>query len=163
MQDLKGTFLQSTDALNDTFFEKSVIFITEHDQNGSVGFVINRLFERKLNELVEFKHYSAINIYAGGPVATEHLFFLHTSPFIQGGTQVIGNICSGADFQKAIELLSNGQLSTAEIKIFIGYCGWNSNELEAEIEEGSWKRITASTELLFKDYDDVSWNEGIPS
>ncbi len=163
MESLKGSFLVSTGALNDSYFENAVVFITEHDHKGGVGFIINHLFERKLNELVEFKHSPAIDIYAGGPVATEHLFFLHTSPFIQGSTQVIENIYLGGDFKKGVELYGNGQLSSSEIKIFLGYCGWNANELEAEIEEGSWQKINAATESVFKNSDEGLWNEWIKS
>lgn len=151
MQNLKGKFLISTPALNNTFFERSVLFITEHDQNGATGFVINHLFQRKLNELEEFKHASAIDIYTGGPVADDQLFFLHSSPDnIPGGSNIIANIYQGGDFRKAVDLLSNGQISATEIKIFIGYCGWNKDELEAEIEEGSWKLIYPSVESIFQ-------------
>ncbi len=160
MQYLKGEFIISTPMLDGTFFERSVLFITEHDHNGASGFVINQLFPRKLNELVEFKHAAAIDIYTGGPVANEQLFFLHSSPGnIPGGINITANIYQAGDFKKAIALLSNGQISSTKMKIFIGYCGWNSNELEAEIEEGSWKLIHAPVEIIFKTVNYNLWNE----
>lgn len=162
MQNLKGSFLVSTPALNDTFFERSVIFITEHNNEGAYGFILNHPFPRKLNELLEFKHAAAIDLYNGGPVANEQLFFLHSSDInIPGGKSINDNIYQGGDFRKAVELLSNGKLSLAEIKIFIGYCGWNSNELESEIAEGSWKILPASTETIFNHAEEIIWNEWI--
>jgi len=162
MQNLKGRFIVSTPALNDSFFERSVIFITGHDANGAWGFIINQLFPRTLNELVEFKDAAAIDLYNGGPVANEKLFFLHSSSEnISGGVHIIENIYQGGDFNKAVELLSNGKISSTEIKIFIGYCGWNSNELEAEIEEGSWKIIDIPTQALYKHSKEIIWNEWI--
>lgn len=149
MEDLKGCFLESTAVLDNTVFERSLIFITEHDQNGAVGFIINHLHPRKLNQLVEFRHAAAIDLYTGGPVATEEIFFLHSSYQDIGGLQVDENIYLGGNFQTAVEHLSNGQLSFTEIKIFIGYCGWNAHELEAEIKEGSWRQLNWDPGRLF--------------
>ncbi len=158
--ELQGKILSASAALDGSWFEKAMIFITEHNQNGATGFVLNKLFSRKLNELEEFKHAAAIDIYTGGPVANEQLFFLHSSPGnIPGGINITANIYQAGDFKKAIALLSNGQISSTKIKIFIGYCGWNSNELEAEIEEGSWKLIHAPVEIIFKTVNYNLWNE----
>jgi len=79
-------------------------------------------------------------LYEGGPVDTEHLFFIHCRPdIIQGGTLVNNKIYVGGDFEQAVKQLNNKQLTLKDIKLFIGYCGWDVNELEAEIAEGSWK------------------------
>jgi putative transcriptional regulator len=51
-----GTFLKSTSLLNDTVFENAVIYITEYNEKGAMGFIINQQFPRKLNELEEFKN-----------------------------------------------------------------------------------------------------------
>lgn len=135
MQNVKGKIIKATPALND-YFKDAVIFITEHNEKGAAGFVINRLFHRKLNELQEFSFASAIDIYEGGPVDNEHLYFLHTTSL--GGEPITDNIYLGGNFNEAVKQLTNGTLSSSEIKIFIGYCGWDAGELEAEIEEGSW-------------------------
>lgn len=137
-KNISGFLLKATTALNDTYFEGAEIFITEHNSKGAAGFVINKLFLRKLNELEEFNNASAIDIYEGGPVDNEHLYFIHSLPAL-GGTVVKDAIYFGGDIHTAAAQLSNGTISPAEIKIFIGYCGWNTGELEAEIEEGSWQ------------------------
>jgi putative transcriptional regulator len=135
-----GIFLNSTSKLDDTFFEKTQVFITEHNEKGAIGFVVNRPFSRTFNELEEFKHSKPIPLYDGGPVDQEHLFFIHQRPdLIKDGTPVINNICVGGDFKDAVRLINNNTLSEKDIKLFIGYCGWNDQELEAEIAEGSWE------------------------
>lgn len=149
MQNLKGCILKATTPLKGTCFEGSLIFITEHNNKGATGFVTNKLFSRKLNELKEFNNAAAIDIYEGGPVDNEHLYFLHTQSSF-GGESVKDNIFFGGDFQKAISMLSEGKLSAQQVKIFIGYCGWNANELEAEIEEGSWEISAATLSLVFE-------------
>lgn len=145
MQELTGCILKATAALNGTYFEGCAVLITEHNDNGAVGFVTSKLFPRKLNELEEFRTAASIDIYEGGPVDTGHLYFLHTEPPL-GGEKVTDSIFFGGDFQKAVLLVSEGKISSRQVKIFIGYCGWNANELEAEIEEGSWE-ITVSVSL----------------
>jgi putative transcriptional regulator len=140
-----GIFIKSTALLDDTVFEKSVIFITEYNEKGAMGFIINKVFPRKLNELEEFKHIAPFPILLGGPVDQEHLYFVHQRPdLIKGGVPVTGNIFLGGDFKSAV----NNILIEKDIKIFIGYCGWDYLELDEEIAEGSWQIL--EDEDLFK-------------
>jgi putative transcriptional regulator len=150
-----GQILVSTDTMEDTNFQNSVVFITRHDANGTVGFVINKKFNRSLNDLEEFKHGPNFPLYDGGPVDKEHLYFVHrSSDLIEKGELVSDQIFFGGDFQQAISDINSGFLNTADVKIFIGYCGWDSNELETEVAEGSWKITNENTELLFKEWID---------
>lgn len=134
-----GILLKSTDTLHDTAFAGTTIFITEYNAGGAIGFVINRPFGRSLNELEAFKYASSFPLYDGGPVGHEHLFFLHRrADLISNGTLVGKGIYLGGDFGQAVTCINNNSLSSNEVKIFVGYCGWDAGELEAEIEEGSW-------------------------
>jgi putative transcriptional regulator len=135
-----GTFLSSLPSLDDTNFEQAVILITEHNEKGAMGFVVNKLFPRKLNELEEFRHIPAFPIYEGGPVEQEHLFFIHRRPdLIQGGFLISGAVYLGGDFKQATACIGNKTITEKDLKIFIGYCGWDDEQLEEEIEEGSWQ------------------------
>lgn len=140
MKPQTGMLLKATAALNDTNFENAVILITEYNEKGAVGFVVNKLFSRQLNELEEFKHSPAFPLYEGGPVDTEHLFFIHQRPdIIQEGKAIGDDVYYGGNFKQAITAINNKSLTVSGIKIFIGYCGWNAGELEAEMAEGSWE------------------------
>lgn len=135
-----GHFLKSTALLNDTFFENAVILITEYNDKGAMGFVVNQKFPRKLNELEEFKNIQPFPIYLGGPVDQEHLYFIHQRPdLIPGGEPVNGNINLGGDFKLAVKNIDNQTLTEKDCRIFLGYCGWDVQELESEIAEGSWE------------------------
>jgi putative transcriptional regulator len=134
-----GIFLNSTNALNSTVFEDVQVYIAEQNIEGALGFVINKTFARKLNELEEFKDTADITIYNGGPVDNEHLFFIHRRPDLIDEGKIIDSWCYfGGNFKQAIAVINSNAISDADIKIFIGYCGWDAGELEAEIEEGSW-------------------------
>lgn len=145
-----GLFIKSTDALNDTVFSQVIILITEYNAKGALGFVLNKPFGRTLNELEEFKDSRDVQLYEGGPVDQEHLFFIHRRPdVIEEGVQVGNGIYYGGHFQQAVEGINNKSLTAKDLKIFVGYCGWDTNELEAEIEEGSWEIMDDQQELVF--------------
>lgn len=155
-----GNIIISTNLLNETEFEKVAIVITEHNEKGTIGYVFNQLFPRKFNELEEFKHSIPVPLYAGGPVQTDMLYFMHSRPdLIADGQQVANNIYMGGDFKKAVQLLNNGQLNIADVRLFIGYCGWDVNELEEEIREGSWQLTNASVDLVFSTSPEFAWEE----
>jgi putative transcriptional regulator len=75
----------------------------------------------------------------GGPVDIELLFVLHKRPdLISGGEQITNDLYLGGNMEQVIEAINNKGASSQDIQLFIGYCGWDAGELEAEIEEGSW-------------------------
>lgn len=158
MQILVGNILVATSLLNDTYFEKSIILITEKNVNGTIGFVINKKYEQTLNNLVEFSHSKPIALYKGGPVETEKLYFIHNQQsLIHNSTKIEGAIYFGGNFKQAVQLFNNSSLKISDIQIFIGYCGWDAYELEAEIEEGSWllyNQPTNNIEFL----QSLDWN-----
>lgn len=138
-----GTIITSTTLLDDTFFEGAILLITEYNKKGAMGFVINKRFERTLNQLEEFKAGITFPIYDGGPVDREHLYFIHSRPdIISGAEQIAEGLFLGGDFTAAVKAINNKTLTEAEVKIFLGYCGWDTDELDAEIAEGSWE-VTA--------------------
>lgn len=146
-----GTILASSPAMDDPFFEKAIVFITEYNDKGAMGFVINKLFPRTLNELVEFRHSKAFPLYDGGPVNREGLFFIHQrADLIQGGSLVTGNIYLGDNFEEAVRSINNKSLTENDIKLFIGYCGWDDKELDNEIAEGSWIIHTSDMNIFDK-------------
>ena len=160
MQIKPGILLISAPSLDDPHFEKVVIFIATCDANGAMGFVINKLFPRRFNELMEFKHARALPLYAGGPVKEEKLFFLHRRPdLIEGGTPVINTIYLGGNFKQAVQLNINHRVPDNDMQLFIGYCGWDEGQLEAEIAEGSWLLFDDAAQYLFKDAGEGVWEE----
>jgi len=140
MRDLKaGLYINSTAALIGSLFENTNILIVQHNEEGSLGFVTNKSFEKSLNELIEFKHVKPFPLMDGGPVDRDHLFVLHNQPdLIEGGEQIPNGLYLGGNMKQVIEAINTKSANKQEIQLFIGYCGWDVGELEAELEEGSW-------------------------
>jgi len=140
MRDLKaGMYINSTNELMDSFFEHTTILIVKHNEEGSLGFVTNKSFEKSLHELIEFNHAKPYPLMDGGPVDRDHLFVLHSLPdLIKGGEQIPNGLYLGGNMEQVIETINTRTVNQQEIQIYIGYCGWDIGELEAELKEGSW-------------------------
>ena len=140
MKDLKaGIYIKSTDALIGSVFENTTILLVQHNEEGSIGFVTNKSFEKSMHELIEFNHIKPFPLLDGGPVDREHLFVLHNRPdLIDGGKQIPNGYFLGGNMDQVIEAIDTKGATQQEIQLFIGYCGWDLGELEAELEEGSW-------------------------
>ncbi len=139
MKIIPGTILQSEALADDDYFNDTQLIINETDAKGTTGFIFNKLFPRSLDELTEFSHSKGFPIYEGGPAEQEKLFFIHQRPdLIEGGTLISGNIYFGGNFKKVMALINVDIISEADIKLFIGYCGWDKGQLQAEIKDGSW-------------------------
>ncbi len=145
-----GTFLQSVSSPDDATFDDVIIFLTEYNTSGATGFVINKKHGRYLNELSEFAHTAALPLYAGGPVKNDQLYFVHRSPqLIKDGIHITDDIYLGGNFEQALNHISNNSISTNDIKLFIGYCGWDAGQLEEEIKEGGWLIVNMETGAVF--------------
>lgn len=140
MRDLKtGSNIKSTAKLKDSFFEYTTILIVEHNEEGSTGFVMNKSFNKSLHDLIEFNHSKPFPLMDGGPVDRDHLFVLHKRPdLIDGGKPIPNGLCLGGNMDQVIEAINTKGATDQEIQLFIGYCGWDVGELEAEVDEGSW-------------------------
>lgn len=156
-----GTILISTPLLNNSIFEKTIILISEYNELGAIGFIMNKLFPGRLNDLLEFKDSPSVLLYAGGPVEIEKLYFVHQRPdLIEGGILVCNSIYLGGDFNQAVKSINAKRIPNGDIRLLIGYCGWDNSQLDAEIAEGSWLPIEVDVpETIFSKDNSLLWNE----
>lgn len=124
--------------LNDISFNRSVILLSEHNNEGSIGFIINKPSKYTLNELIpEIK--SDIIVYNGGPVSKENLYFVHNVPnLIPDSAEIANGIYWGGDFEKIRELLEDNLITKDDIRFFLGYSGWSKDQLLDELKTTSW-------------------------
>lgn len=138
-----GLILLSTPLLDDfVLFTQSAILIASVNEDGAVGFILNKIFERRLNELEEFASGPPLLMYIGGPVDFDKLYIIHSRPdLIKGGTPIFSGLHLSGDLLQAVQMIGSGEIDVQEIKVFVGYCGWDPGQLEAEIAEGSWSIV----------------------
>src|SRR6195952_1816847 len=101
-----GILLIADPFLKDPHFKRSVVFLCEHQDEGSFGFVLNRPYDYTLDELITGVEDIKVPVYCGGPVQMNTIHFLHQYPTsIPGGFKVVDGIYWGGDFETAISLI----------------------------------------------------------
>ncbi len=135
----KGLLLVAEPAIiGDVSFNRSVVLLAEYSENGSVGFILNKPLPYKLKDFVPEIN-SKLPVYNGGPVEQDNLYFIHCIPhLIPDSIEISNGIYWGGDFVAIIDLLKNDQLKKDQIRFFLGYSGWESQQLEQELEVNSW-------------------------
>lgn len=135
----KGSLLIAEPSiLNDNSFKRSIILLTEHTEENSVGFILNRPLEYTMNDLIpDLKCY--FPIYQGGPVEQDNLYFIHKIPhLLPDSIRVSDKIYWGGSFESLRELLINNKITTEDIRFFLGYSGWGKHQLQEEMNQNSW-------------------------
>jgi len=127
--------------LNDNSFNRAIILLTEHTENNSVGFILNRPLNYTINDLLPDLNCD-FTIYQGGPVEQDNLYFIHNIPdLIPESMEVANGVFWGGNFESLKKLLNNNNnniLDETDIRFFLGYSGWQPQQLEEEIKLSSW-------------------------
>ncbi len=136
----KGKCLISEPFSPDSYFGRSVVLITEYDEkDGTLGYILNKPIELKINELFsDFPAFDA-QCYIGGPVNPDTIHYLHTRvDLLPESTLVVDNIYWGGDFDQLKELVETNKIKPHEIKFYLGYSGWAPEQLLQEIDDKFW-------------------------
>ncbi|WP_291101803.1 MULTISPECIES: YqgE/AlgH family protein [unclassified Flavobacterium] len=135
----KGSLLIAEPSIiGDLSFNRSVILLADHNNEGSVGFIINKPLKHTIHDLIpEIK--ATFKIYNGGPVEQDNLYFIHNIPdLIPDSIEISNGIYWGGDYEITKDLINGGKISKDNIRFFLGYTGWEENQLETEMEKNSW-------------------------
>ena len=145
-----GDVLIAEPFMNDFYFRRSVILLIDHNEEGSLGVIFNKRLTIPFNEIVQgFPEFKA-DVYLGGPVETDRIFFIHTigemipdSHLISNGLYWSGNI----NALKA--MIKMDFIKPHEVRFYVGYAGWDGGQLRNELKANTWLvgRFTAK-ELL---------------
>ena len=124
--------------IGDLSFNRSVILLADHNAEGSVGFILNKPLKYTINDLLP-EIESDFKIYNGGPVEQDNLYFIHNVPnLIPDSIEISDGIFWGGDFDLTKNLINTGILKKKNIRFFLGYTGWDSEQLETEMQASSW-------------------------
>jgi putative transcriptional regulator len=157
-----GILLISDPFLKDPNFMRTVVFLCDHQEQGSFGFVLNRKYENTIDELIPDLEGHKISLFYGGPVQMDTIHFLHQYPVeIPGGQEVMKGVYWGGDFDKVVEMIKNDEINENKIRFFIGYSGWSDGQLKNELDEKSWLTVKATRKLVFHhDYKEI-WKDSL--
>lgn len=157
-----GILLIADPFLKDPNFLRTVVFLCEHKEEGSFGFVLNRQYENTLDELIPELEGHKLPVYYGGPVQIDSIHFIHQYPDeIPGGQEVLKGVYWGGDFDAVVNLIKNEDIDTNKIRFYIGYSGWGEGQLATEMTEKTWLTVKANRKLVFHTTHEEIWKDAL--
>lgn len=131
----KGDLLLSEPFLLDDHFTRSVIYLCEHNEDGSFGFILNNTLDLHLHEFADGFPDVNVTVGFGGPVDQNQLFFLHSIPNLDNCIAIAPGIFMGGNYTTVLEMLQEEKITLQNIRFFIGYTGWAPEQLQQELDE----------------------------
>lgn len=134
-----GRVLISEPFLSDQYFRRSVVYLTEHSDTGSLGFVLNKALEMSIADVLEDFPEVDFPVSLGGPVSTNTIHYLHVlGDDIPGSVHVKDGIFWGGDFDIMKQMVREEKATQKELRFFLGYSGWSEKQLDGELEMNAW-------------------------
>ena len=138
--------------IGDFSFTRAVILLADHNDEGSVGFILNKPMSHDLRTFVP-EISQPFSVFEGGPVDQDRLYYIHSRrDCIPNSKPISKELAWGGDFDIITSMINNGELSSEDIKFFLGYSGWSCNQLKDEVKQKTWivlddgdKKVNIST------------------
>ena len=146
--------------LDDPNFHRSVVVMIEHDEQGALGLVLTNLTQLKAADVADgfglpWAAPPELRLRNGGPVEPNCLWILHDDGWFFSESMRLSQGVAASRSKEALTRICEG--SEAKIRLFVGYAGWGSGQLEAEIASGSWLVAPFLPEMVFEWSPDELW------
>lgn len=166
---LTAHFLIAMPAMDDPNFAQGVTLVCQHNDEGAMGLIINRVSEFTIGEVLEqmqiateSKELAAIPVLIGGPVQPDRGFVLHDDPREWSSTLRFGNGLAVSTSRDILEAMAKGE-GPKNALITLGYAGWTAGQLEEEIAANSWLTVEADQAILFRTPINARWQAAAKS
>ncbi|MFV0238030.1 MAG: YqgE/AlgH family protein [Flavobacteriales bacterium] len=156
----KGNILIAKPVSYDHNFDQSVIVLTDHGENGSVGFIQNKPTDYKVRDLLKELNCD-YTVFNGGPVEKENIYYFHSrSDLISNSIEIYSGLFWSGDFKDVTYAINHGLIEEHEIRFFLGYSGWSKGQLNLELENDSWYILNKNIALTsFKKGEYSVWQK----
>lgn len=160
---LANQFLIAMPGMADPNFSRGVTFLCQHNADGALGIVVNRLSQFKLGEVLAQMQIEShqpgladLPVHAGGPVQTDRGFVLH-EPFghWESTFRVSDALCVTTS-RDVLAAMAEGR-GPQRVMVALGYAGWGAGQLENEMKENAWLTVPASNSILFDTPIEARW------
>lgn len=135
----KGRVLVSEPFLQDSYFKRSVVLLTEHNNEGTLGFVLNNPVKFRIDEVLhDFPPINSL-VGIGGPVRTDTVHYIHSlGHLIPDCEEIMEMVFWGGNLDLIKKGILEGWIKDYQIRFFVGYSSWHAGQLANEIEQNSW-------------------------
>ena len=161
---LKNHLLIAMPSMADPHFAQTVTYICQHDENGAMGIVINRLLDVTLGDVLEHLNIAPETpdirtqpIHYGGPVALERGFVLHTPQGPWDSTLNLPDQLGLTTSRDILQAIGHGAGPSKRL-IALGFAGWGAGQLEQEMLDNTWLSTPATQAILFDLPEDQRWH-----
>lgn len=165
MDSLQNNFLIAMPSLKDPFFERSVTYICEHNEEGAMGLVINQPLDislagllKQVDVAVNNSSLENIQVFAGGPVGTDRGFVLHSPQEGWRSSLQLSDEVMVTTSKDILDSLGSDRAPSRYL-LALGFAGWEAGQLEEELAENSWLTIPADTDVLFNTPISERWEK----
>lgn len=157
-----GKILLAEPFMLDPNFKRTAVLLCEHNKDGSLGFIMNKPLNMRIDELIEdFPEFDS-EVFFGGPVQTDTIHYVHNvGSLLDESTKVADGVYWGGDFEKLKFLITSNLILPANIRFFVGYSGWTEGQLRDEMVYGSWVVANMDANYLFKLRPDELWRQAM--
>lgn len=165
---LDGKLLIAMPGIGDSNFDKSVIYMCSHSDEGAMGLIINKPAPNlELKDLLEqlsitpSQPIKLENVHIGGPVEHGRGFVLHSRDYVaEEATLDVTDTVGMTASLEILEDISNGT-GPEQCILVMGYSGWGPGQLESEIQSNGWLISEASDDLMFDTDDEAKWDAAL--
>lgn len=156
----RGDLLISEPYLPDPNFERTVVYLCEHDSSGSFGFVLNKMAQVGVSDVVDEINFQT-DLYIGGPVQQDTLHYIHRDMQLSESSNLISEgIFWGGNYDILLGRLNTKSINVNDIRFFLGYSGWSAGQLIQELKSKSWIVLKCATQEMIFEWDNQElWKE----
>ncbi|MCC7275053.1 MAG: YqgE/AlgH family protein [Alphaproteobacteria bacterium] len=164
---MTGRLLVAMPTIGDPRFDRAVIYMCAHSEEGAMGLVVNKLLgSLTVSELMKQLSLegsaatASMPVHFGGPVETGRGFVLHSADQTYDGTLVVDGrmaLTATMDVLKAIAAGSGPR----QALMALGYSGWGPGQLDDEIQANGWLQVPADDDLVFGTAPDATWERAL--
>lgn len=156
-----GKLLLSEPFMFDENFKRTVVLVCSNDnENGTVGLILNKGINIRLQDVIEdFPHFKG-KVFLGGPVGTDTIQFIHSlGDELEGSRKLNDNLYWGGNFKHLMVMISEGKVQPEDVSFYLGYSGWEPGQLQQEMEDNSWIVAKATHKHIFRNDVQTLWRE----
>jgi putative transcriptional regulator len=158
----RGTLLISTDSLAGTMFEETVVLVVHHDDDGSIGIMINRPTNLQPSavfpDIAGAASYTGV-LYFGGPLAPTRPYLLarQSDSVAETGIRIVDDVYLSGD-PSVLGSFSEPRRSNPFSRIYAGNAQWGPGQLQSEVNAGAWRVLPASAGTIFSAEPEELWS-----